>query len=236
MNCVMIKMGGQGVRFGTTLPKQFYEIDGMPLFAYVLKRYNSIDSIDKFIIVTNPEWYGLTKRYAESILGEKLLEIVNGGDTNAKSTYNGVMSAAQYLNKKDILLVHDVTDPIVINKSINDAINTCKEHECVAVITEQVHTLYKKDVNGYIIGTIEKKSVGSGYSPEAFVFEVIYNAFKDSSEIELNNMTSAMALVQAHGYRPFSIISHQLDIKITYQEDMESLKYLIRKGESLFQK
>ena len=53
MNCVLIKMGGNGVRFGNALPKQFYELDGEPLFAYVLRKYNDITNIDRFIIVSN---------------------------------------------------------------------------------------------------------------------------------------------------------------------------------------
>lgn len=234
MNCVLIKMGGKGVRFGSTLPKQFYEIDGEPLFAYVLRRYNDIKNIDAFVIVTNNEWMDMTITHAKDVLGPKLLSVVPGGDTNAKSTYNGVMEASKYLKSDDVLLVHDVTDAIISEKAINDAINACKVHKCIAVVTEQVHTLYKKDQEGFITGTIEKQTVGSGYSPEAFEFSIIKNSYESASEAELNQMTSAMALVQAHGYKPFCIVSHQIDIKITYEEDMEALKLVIKNGENLY--
>lgn len=234
MNCVLIKMGGNGVRFGNDLPKQFYKIDGEPLFAYVLRKYSDIKSIDSFIIVANIEWVSMTLSYAKDILGEKLLSVVAGGDTNAKSTYNGVIEASKFLKDNDILLVHDVTDAIISEKAINDAIDACKEHKCVAVVTEQVHTLYKKDTEGYITGTIEKQTVGSGYSPEAFEYSIIRESYLTASETELEQMTSAMALVQAHGYKPFCVVSHQIDIKITYQEDMEALKLVIRNGENLY--
>lgn len=234
MNCVLIKMGGKGVRFGDVTPKQFYEIDGEPLFAYVLRKYNEIKNVDSFIIVTNNEWMDMTVSYAKRILGDKLLSVVSGGDTNAKSTYNGVMEASKYLGEDDILLVHDVTDAIISEKAINDAIDACKIHKCIAVVTEQVHTLYTKDAEGYITGTIEKQTVGSGYSPEAFEYSIIKNSYSHASEEELNQMTSAMALVQAHGYKPFCVVSHQIDIKITYHEDMEALKLVIKNGENLY--
>lgn len=234
MNCVLIKMGGKGVRFGANLPKQFYEIDGEPLFAYVLRKYNAIEEIDNFIIVTNAEWMEMTHEYADLILENRLLDIVAGGDTNAKSTYNGVMCASKYLKRDDILLVHDVTDPIISPNAIKNAIMECKLHKCVAVVTEQVHTLYTKDLDGVITGTIEKKSVASGYSPEAFNYGIVYDCYNNATEIELNNMTSAMALVQKHGYKPYAVISHQVDIKITYQEDMDALKSLIQNGENLY--
>ena len=234
MNCVLIKMGGKGVRFGESVPKQFYEIDGEPLFAYILRQYSLIDSIDKFVIVTNPEWMSATEKYASLVLGSKLLDIVAGGTTNAKSTYHGVMCASKYLKDDDILLVHDVTDPIICPKAINQAIEQCKKYKCVAVVTEQVHTLYTKDMDGFITGTIEKHTVGSGYSPEAFDFGVVRECFSGASEAELDNMTSAMALVCVHGYKPFSIVLHQIDLKITYHEDMDALKLLIQNGDRLY--
>lgn len=230
MNCVLIKMGGKGVRFGDSLPKQFYEINGEPLFSYVLKEYSKIKTVDSFLIVTNNEWMDLTVEYAQRILGNKLLSVIPGGDTNAKSIYNGVVEATKYLNENDILLVHDVTDPIICERAINDAIDACRIHKCIAVVTEQVHTLYTKDPEGYITGTIEKQTVSSGYSPEAFEFSIIKNSYSHASDEELDQMTSAMALVQAHGYRPFCVISHQIDIKITYPEDMEALKLVMRNG------
>lgn len=234
MNCVLIKMGGKGVRFGEALPKQFYEIDGVPLFAYVLKKYCEIDLIDKFIIVTNGEWMDLTQKYAKDILGDKLLSIVRGGNTNAQSTYNGVIEASKFLCDEDILLVHDVTDVIISPKAIADAINACNKYKCIAVITEQVHTLYKKDKDGFITGTIEKASVGSGYSPEAFQYAIIKKSYMNASKNELTNMTSAMALVQAHGYKAYCVTSHQIDIKITYHEDMDALKTVLKNGERLY--
>lgn len=234
MICVLIKMGGRGVRFGEIVPKQFYEIDNKPLFAYVIEQYEKLDFIDKFIIVTNEEWFELTAEYAGDILHNKLLEIVAGGSTNAKSTYNGIICASKYLQNEDILLVHDVTDPIIESEAVFKAIECCRQNSCAAVVTEQVHTLYTKDGDGFITGTIEKQSVGSGYSPEAFNFKLVYDCYVSATEFELENMTSAMALVQSRGIKPMTVVSHQLDLKITYKEDMEALKSIILNAEKLY--
>lgn len=235
MVCALIKMGGKGVRFGEQYPKQFYQIGGIPLFAHVLEKYNRVEVVDKYIIVSNSEWMDITYEYSGRILGDKLLEITSGGTTNARSTYNGVMCAAKYLNRDDILLVHDITDPIIDERAIREVIRAGQEYKCAAIVTEQVHTLYRKNEEGYITGTIDRQTVGSGYSPEAFRFEVVYACYENATEQELENMTSAMALVQAHHINPKAVISHQADLKITYQEDMEALKLMIANGEQLYQ-
>ena len=235
MICVLIKMAGNGVRFGSSIPKQFYEIGGEPLFVHVLKKYKEISLVDNFIIVTNPEWMNLTKDYANKILGEKVLGMVCGGETNLKSTYNGVKFASKRLKKGDVLLVHDITDPIIDSKAIINAIHVAKKHGSVTVVTEQVHTLYSVDEDNNVIGTISKNTVGSGYSPEAFEISVLWKAFSMATEEDLCNKTSALELVLSKGISPKVVVSHQLDLKITYREDMDALKKLIDNGENLYE-
>ena len=163
-----------------------------------------------------------------------MLGIVEGGATNAKSTCNGVFFAAQNMDGDDILLVHDVTDPIINEVSINKVIERAIMVGCAGVVTEQVHTLYKIDENGCVAGTIEKKSVASGYSPEAFRLSIILESFLEASEDELCTMTSALALVHSKGKKIEAVFSHQNDLKITYKEDMNALLLMIENGEKLY--
>lgn len=224
MNCVLLKMGGSGTRCGQEFPKQFVDICGKPLFVHVLEMYGEVECIDCFIIVTNPDWLDYTQNEAEKILGNKLIGVVGGGTTNLKSTYNGFLLATEFLHDEDILLVHDVTDPIICANAIKECILACKEYGCAAVITEQVHTLYMKDEYGFVTSTISKNSVGSGYSPEAFKMHIIKKCFAEVSDENLNKMTSAISIAIASGVKPKAVISHQLDIKVTYKEDIESLR------------
>jgi 2-C-methyl-D-erythritol 4-phosphate cytidylyltransferase len=230
----MIKMGGRGVRFGASVPKQFYEINGEPLFAYVLRKYEQISCIDKFIVVTNEEWFELTETYAKKILKDKLLGIVNGGKSNVESVYNGVKFADGKLADEDLFLVHDVTDPIIQEKAIRDVIFAAEAFGSAAVITEQVHTLYRRDADGFITGTIDRNFANSGYSPEAFRYSIIKDCFGKATPEELERMTSAVSLVCSRGINVKTVVSHQIDLKITYREDMDALMRMIENGERLY--
>lgn len=228
MNCVMVKMGGKGVRFGEEVPKQFYEINGKPLFAYVLEQYLNLNYIDKYIIVTNNNWLEYTLIYANQILGDKLLEVIPGGETNAMSIYNGVICASKYLSANDILLIHDVTDPIVDSVNVKVAIEEAEKYNVAALYTEQVHSIYKKNNEDFVEKTIPKNEVGPGYSPEAFMFDKIYKCYKNATEQELKDMTSAVALVTAHGEKIKLVQSHVLSLKITYREDIEIFRAILQ--------
>lgn len=74
-------MGGSGRRFGHAIPKQFTDIKGKPYFAYIFEDFQKVTQIDNFIVVTNPKYMDLTVKYAQDLLGDKLLGVIEGGDS-----------------------------------------------------------------------------------------------------------------------------------------------------------
>ena len=222
MNCLIIKMGGSGRRFGHAIPKQFTDIKGKPYFSYIFEDFQKINEIDKYIVVTNPNYMDLTAKYAQLFLGNKLLGVIEGGNSNLKSTYNGVKFASKYLKDEDILLTHDITNSSVDIEAIKMVIETAKKYGAATNGTEQVQTLFTKDSDNTITGTIEKCTIASGYTPEAYQMGLIKSCFDNASEEELMNMTSPLAVIIAKGYKPKIVFSHALPLKLTYDKDMET--------------
>ena len=215
-------MGGSGRRFGHAIPKQFTDIKGKPYFSYIFEDFQKINEIDKFIVVTNPNYMDLTVKYAQLLLGNKLLGVIEGGNSNLKSTYNGVKFASKYLKDEDILLTHDITNSSVDIEAIKMVIETAKKYGAATNGTEQVQTLFTKDSDNTITGTIEKCTIASGYTPEAYQMGLIKSCFDNASEEELMNMTSPLAVIIAKGYKPKIVFSHALPLKLTYDKDMET--------------
>lgn len=180
-------MGGSGRRFGHAIPKQFTDIKGKPYFAYIFEDFQKVTQIDNFIVVTNPKYMDLTVKYAQDLLGDKLLGVIEGGDSNLKSTYNGVIFASKYLNDDDILLTHDITNSSVDSDAIKMVIEAAKQYGAATNGTEQVQTLFSKDEDNTITGTVPKCSVASGYTPEAYRMELIKSCFDKASEEDLEN-------------------------------------------------
>lgn len=222
MNCLIIKMGGSGRRFGHAIPKQFTDIKGKPYFAYIFEDFQKVTEIDNFIVVTNPKYMDLTVKYAQDLLGDKLLGVIEEGDSNLKSTYNGVIFASKYLNDDDILLTHDITNSSVDSDAIKMVIEAAKQYGAATNGTEQVQTLFSKDEDNTITGTVPKCSVASGYTPEAYRMELIKSCFDKASEEDLENMTSPLAVIIDKGYKPKIVFSHALPLKLTYDKDMET--------------
>lgn len=227
---LLIKMGGNGDRFAADIPKQYVELNGQPLFYWLLNQYKNMGIVNGYILVSNQNWINYTQEIAERLLGDKLLGVVCGGDTASKSIYNGVMFARNYLKDDDVLLVHDVSSPVVAIEEIGDVVDAAREYGFCVLTTEQVHTIYHIDEENYIEYVIPRQEVSSGYSPEGFLYGKIYDCYSNAKPEELVQMTSAIALAKAHNARPKAIKSHIINLKITYKEDFDIYKRIVERS------
>lgn len=221
MNCLIIKMGGSGQRFGKELPKQFTIIKGKPYFSYIFEDCSKVSAIDKFIVVTNINYFNITQDYATLIFKDKLLGVIAGGNSNLQSTYNGIRFASQFLKDDDILLTHDITNSSIDNEGISKVISAAKEYGSATLGTEQVQTLYERE-NNNLTNIIKKETVVSGYTPEAYKMAIIYSCFKDTSEEDLQKMTSPLSVIIAKKLPAKVILSNILPLKLTYAQDLET--------------
>src|SRR5260370_12745647 len=82
----ILPAGGLGTRMGADMPKQFLELDGVPLVIHTLRRLASCKAITEMIVATRGD--GLAPLEAR-IRGEKFAQpvrVVRGGGTRQDSS------------------------------------------------------------------------------------------------------------------------------------------------------
>ena len=220
-------MGGKGVRFGARVPKQFLDLNNRPLFCYLLEHYEKLNIIDGYIIVTNGDYMEFTREKAREVVGDKLIDVVIGGSTGGESIFNGIVRARESLSDDDLLLLHDATDPILATNEVGQLIEAARIYGFASIYTEQVRVIYQKSEDDFVVDNLEKKSVGSGYSPEAFRFKDAYSLFNLVNSNEYTNIPSVSSLAVSKGYTPKLVLSRVLPLKIIYPEDFSILEKLI---------
>ena len=106
----IIPAAGLGTRMGADQPKQFIEIDGMPLVMFTLRRLAACSAITDFILSTRAdEVVGLQDKVAKAGLGRPA-KVIHGGDSRQQSVANAL---AQVDPATEIVLVHDAVRPFV---------------------------------------------------------------------------------------------------------------------------
>lgn len=224
MNIALLMMGGSGVRFGADRPKQFVEINGKPLFSYILRGLNDEPLIDKIIIVVHADWVQFVEGWSRKIRADKVCDIVIGGESRSQSVRHGLKKAREFAHDLDVVLIHDATHPYVDHESMGELVNSVRKYGAATMAQRQYDTCYYIDANGMITQVIPRQYVVSGASPEGFLFGDIYRIYTEASETELDSMTSAGAIALTHGIRMKVCSLRTINLKITYPDDMKFLK------------
>ena len=227
MNYLLLMMGGKGTRLGADRPKQYIEIDGIPIFLYILRSYNQLECIDEIIIVSNDMWIDYVEKWINNLEIRKPISIVSGGKTRSHSVYNGLKTIADKAADDDIVLLHDATHPYVDEDGTKKVIEAIKEYGGATLGAYQYDTVYRMNDSGFITEVIPRQELVAGASPEGFKFSEIFPIYDDADDEELEQMTSGGAIALEHGIKMKTIECNVINLKITYPHDLEIFKKTI---------
>ena len=224
---VLLMMGGSGVRLGANIPKQFIEVEGTPIFSYIVQSLEKMDEIDGIVIVVHKDWIEFVNNWRNaSATLKKVAHIVPGGDTRSESVLNGLYALSGTANNDDIVLIHDSTHPYVDEDGTRAVIEGVKKYGGATLASFPYDTCYQMNENRVLTGVIPRTKLAIGASPEAFRFGQILSIYSNASREELNTMTSAGAIALAHNIDMVVVPANLLNLKITYQEDIELFEKL----------
>ncbi|MCR5332954.1 MAG: 2-C-methyl-D-erythritol 4-phosphate cytidylyltransferase [Bacilli bacterium] len=224
---VLFMMGGSGVRFGASKPKQFVEIRNTPIFIYPLKKYDEMEEIEGVVIVCNGAYVDDAKNYCKSFGLKKVLTVTKGGETRSESVYNGLKALKNYAADKDVILIHDATHPFVDKKATSELIGKIKEFGAGTLANYIFDTAYLKTDDGFLSSVIDRKKIAVGASPEGFTFKNIADIYFTTPKEKLEQMTSAGALALEFNIKMAIVEIDLLNLKITYQRDMQLYEQLL---------
>lgn len=211
--------GGSGTRFGASIPKQYTEIDGKPIFLFIVEKYLEMNEINRLIIVTNKDWKDYV--WEKCSIYKDRVEVVNGGSTRSESVLNGLTKAMEESTGDDIVLIHDATHPYVDKDGTKQVIEAVKKYGGATLASFEYDTCYSMNENNTIEGVIPRQKIAVGASPEAFMLKTLYNIYTKTPKEEFERLTSAGAIALANGIKMKVIKTNVLNLKITYKEDMD---------------
>lgn len=227
-NILLLMMGGSGTRLGADIPKQYLEVDGKPIFHYIVKAYAQLPEIDSICIVSHANWIEFVRSEISDIAFHCPVVVTAGGDSRSASVRNGLRAVQEFATEKDVVLIHDATHPYVDQEGTLAVIDAVNKFGGATLGACQYDTCYQMDEHNQLKKVIPRQELVSGASPEAFRFGDISRIYFNSTEEELNAMTSAGAIALAHGITMKVVPAQVLNLKITYPGDLELFKLLVK--------
>ena len=125
MKCVaLILAGGRGTRFNSMRPKQYIEVDGMPIISYTLKNFEQHQGVTDIFVVCSPEWNEYVEAQAKKCGIEKFRSCILSGETSFLSIRNGIEALQMMKFAGDsMVMVHDAVRPLISQDTITNNIN-----------------------------------------------------------------------------------------------------------------
>lgn len=226
MNHVLLMMGGSGTRFGADIPKQFVEVEGQPVFSYVMDKYDRFNKVDSIVLVCHADWTSYADEWASKLKIAKYVDTVAGGATRSESVRNGLRRLAEFAHEEDVVLIHDATHPYLDEGSTADAIRATERYGAATLGRKQFDTVYRTDDDGNLVEVVPREQIVSGASPELFRFGDIHRIYEEATEEDFERFTSAGAIALANGIAMKVVPTDYVNLKITYRHDMELFERL----------
>jgi len=221
MNVAIVVAAGKGTRLGGDRPKQFLELDGIPVIIHTLRQFERSPEINELVIVLPAP---LTEESAESFHSvvkefglHKPRQVIAGGATRAQSVQRGL----GVIVDAEVVAVHDGVRPFVTPAEIDQVVKSAREHGAAVLVAAVTDTI--KEIRGdRVVRTLQRAQLRRALTPQCFRFDLLKRAYDQLTEVEMDGteVTDDCQLVERLGAEIVAVEGSARNIKITREDDL----------------
>ena len=226
---------GSGKRMGTSIAKQYLDLDGKPIICYALESFENSPIIDEVIFVVGEDSLDFARKEIVEKYGyRKVKQIIVGGTERYLSVRNAIRTI-----QTGYVFIHDGARPFVTEKILQNVYEGVVKYDAVCVGVPVKDTIRIVDESGFSKETPDRAHLYSVQTPQAFAFPLIKEAYEKLDELmEMPDAhypaitDDAMVVETMLGRKVKMIPGAYENIKITTPEDMEVAKVFLNRIKS----
>ncbi len=205
----IIVAGGNGSRMKSDLPKQFIQINNIPIIATTINKF--LSSNCEVIIVLPKNHVTTFKNDILNHCNSQEMHLVTGGETRFHSVKNGL----NFVQENSLVAVHDAVRPFITSETIENSFLEAKNKG------NAITSVELKDSIRYIENNQNKSVNRSNYrliqTPQTFNSNLLKKAYNQKF---INSFTDDASVFEADGNTINLIQGDYKNIKITTPEDL----------------
>jgi len=225
----ILPAAGLGTRMGAETPKQFLELDGVPIVILSLRRIAACPLITEIIVATRAD---NVERLEARIREEKFrqpVRVIKGGDLRQDSVAQALKLIG---DETELVVVHDAVRPFVTVEQITRVIEEARHCKAAILGVPAMDTVKEvkraslpEDV-ALITATVPRERIVLAQTPQVFETRLLKEAFAQAQEDGLSASDEA-GLVERIGHDVYVVQGSERNIKITKPADMDLARFYL---------
>ncbi len=224
--------GGSGSRMEiATMPKQFIEVKGVPIFIRTLRTFLAVEQFDKVLVSINTDW---KDKYSELIERYKIdtarVVLVPGGTSRFRSLINITKAAKDICNSDSIIVTHDCARLFVTKKILLDNLSEIRNYDMVTTSIQAIDTMILSE-NGCSVSNVPDRSkLWNDQGPQTYRINDFIKYVDMIPEDDIDSYMEAGKLFLSHGKKVGIVKGDRYNFKITNDIDLAYAEFLLEKG------
>ena len=216
MTGLILAAAGSGARFESTVPKQFLQFQGKPIYLFALETIGEL--CEEIAVVVPREWLVRVRKEQSELDLRERVNVVKGGPSRQESVALGLQALSPGVTR---VLVHDAVRPFVTPSLVGRVLAGLQHGAACVPVLPIAETV--KEVDGHrVLRTLNRSRLRLAQTPQAFDREVLERALIRAAK-EGISATDEATLVERAGESVYTVDGEQENIKITWKQDMKRL-------------
>src|ERR1700692_4754600 len=223
----ILPAAGLGTRMGAETPKQFLELDGVPIVILSLRSIASCELVTDIIVATRGDGVARLEERIRQETFKQSVRVVRGGDSRQDSVAQALQLVS---NDTEIVLVHDAGRPFVTREQITRVIEEARKCRAAILgipamdtVKEVKRASLPEDV-ALITATIPRERIVLAQTPQAFSTKLLKEAFARAQADGVSASDEA-GLVERIGHVAHVVLGSERNIKITKPADRDLARF-----------
>ncbi|WP_343566360.1 2-C-methyl-D-erythritol 4-phosphate cytidylyltransferase [Sphingobacterium sp.] len=224
MNFVIIVAAGTGNRMNSNLPKQFLDLNGLPIVMHTINRFCQSETISEVILVISEPMESFWTELCLKHQFDRPIHIAFGGQTRFESVRNGIDYIQQNfdIGPKDYIAVHDGARPIITEALIKKAFQGAYDHQAIVLAQKSIESVRMGDNTSN--SAVDRNHTWLVQTPQVFHGELLLKSYQQAED---PLFTDDASVVEKMGKRIAIIEGDSRNIKITYPQDLQIAQFYL---------
>ncbi len=201
--------------------KVFASLNGKPVLAWVIEKFQECNAIDHIVVVVNEQNLERCRQLVTEQGWSRVSDICPGG----KRRQDSVAAGLSRLGHCDWVVIHDGARPLITVDLIERGLEAAGETGAAVAAVPVTDTIKVAGDDGFTMGTPPRHYLWAAQTPQVFTLDIITRAYRQVKA----EVTDDAALVERLRCKVKLYMGSYDNIKVTTPDDLAVAEVLLQR-------